>query len=206
MNITRFKRDGVTTLFAAMVLLCCFGCVPKDTRESTLPRVVAHIDTVLDENGEVILIARDYVDVLKLDGRDVRRRFQYAWNYTRGVAQLRVFSSEGQRLSTEDKPALSLVATDAENAYANSVIRSDPRWTSLYRDDSTFYGGFIYRPREHAVCGAGSRCIHVFASDTNGLNTTMHLIFDLMTDHIEVANETPEQPSRNPHAAHKENP
>ena len=57
----------------------------------------------------------------------------------------------------------------------------------MYRPDSTFYGGFIFRPGDHPVCGATARCIHVFASDTGGRNTTLHVIYDLMTGYSEPA-------------------
>jgi hypothetical protein len=170
---------------ATLVLAACAGNSPKPSAPTIA--ILDSIEDVAAENGDRILVIRDYVDDLKTEQGDVRQRFQYAWNYTRGVAQLRVFEMSGALVRVDDQPGLSLVATDAEKAFAFSAVRADPRWQGMYRDDSTFYGGFIFRPKQHPVCGPGARCIHVFASDTGGAHTTLHLIFDLMSGYMEAA-------------------
>ena len=58
------------------------------------------------------------------------------------------------------------------------MVRADPRWASMHRPDSRFYGGFNFRPAHHPVCDQRARCIHVFASDSDGNNTTLHDIFE----------------------------
>lgn len=172
----------------ALILLVALGCAGREPKASfSLAAILDAIEDVAAENGDRILVIRDYVDDLKTENGEVRQRFQYAWNYTRGIAQLRVFEMSGALVRVDDQPGLSLVATDAEKAFAYAAVRADPRWQGMYRDDSTFYGGFIFRPKQHPICGPGARCIHVFASDTGGAHTTLHVIYDLMSGYMEVA-------------------
>ncbi len=174
--------------FAAAIALCGLaGCAQQSVRPASLPGVLEVIDDIADAEGNRVLIVRDYVDELKIDGQDVRQRFQYIWNYSRGIAQMRVFSLDGALLRTEDQPRLTLNATEAEKKFAFERVRADPRWQGMYRADSIFYGGFSFRPPEHDVCGERARCMHVFASDSGGRNTTLHVIYDLMTGYAELA-------------------
>jgi len=169
-----------------LALALAGGCAHVDTRHAQAPAVLAHVDDIAAENGDRILVLRDYVDELKIDGRDVRRRYQYAWNYSRAVTQERVYALDGSLLQLTDKPTLTLVANDAEQAYAFSVIRADPRWAGMHEPDSLFYGGFAFRQDGHPVCGLTSRCIHVFVSDATGTETSLHVIFDLMSGYTEA--------------------
>jgi hypothetical protein len=181
-------KPGLLKIAVVLVALISAGCAGRAPKPSaSVAAILDSIEDVAAENGDRILVIRDYVDDLKTESGDVRQRFQYAWNYTRGVAQLRVFDMSGVLLNIEDQPALTLNATDAEKAYAFTAVRADPRWHGMYRTDSTFYGGFSFRPVQHPVCGPGARCIHVFASDTGGANTTLHVIYDLMSGYMEAA-------------------
>jgi hypothetical protein len=176
--------------FAAVLGSCgLFACAQQPVRHGAQPGVLAVIDDIADAEGNRVLIIRDYVDELKIDGRDVRQRFQYVWNYTRGIAQMRVLDVDGGLLRTLDQPRLTLNVTEAEREYAFDRVRADPRWTAMHRVDSMFYGGFSFRPPQHAVCSERARCIHVFASDSGGRNTTLHVIYDLMSDYSELAAE-----------------
>lgn len=181
-------KPGLFKFGIVLVALISAGCAGRAPKPSaSVAAILDSVEDVAAENGDRILVIRDYVDDLKTENGDVRQRFQYAWNYTRGVAQLRVFDMSGALVRVDDQPGLSLVATDAEKAFAYSAVRADPRWQGMYRDDSTFYGGFIFRPKQHPICGPGARCIHVFASDTGGAHTTLHVIYDLMSGYMEAA-------------------
>lgn len=178
----------VNSWFAAVLASCgLFGCAQQPARTEVRPAVLDVIGDIADAEGNRILVIRDYVDELKIDGKDVRQRFQYVWNYTRGIAQMRVLDVDGALLRTEDQPRLTLNATDAEKEFAFHRVRADPRWQGMYRADSIFYGGFSFRPPGHGVCDEHARCIHVFASDSGGRNTTLHVIYDLMTGYAELA-------------------
>jgi hypothetical protein len=187
-NITLIKCSTPWTRLGILVLvvLVLAGCAQTPTKTPSLPKVLEAIDDIAAENGDRIVVVRDYVDEVKIDGKDVRQRYQYAWNYTRAIAQLRIFSLDGALLSVEDQPLLTLNASESEQAYAFSVVKADPRWKSLHNPDSTFYGGFSFRPPQHPVCSPHARCIHVFASDSGGYNTTLHVIFDLASGYSEV--------------------
>ena len=163
------------------------GCVqaPTNNEAAALPAVLEFIDDIAAENGDRIVISRDYVDELKIDGRNVTQRFQYVWNYSRAVAQERVLTLDGTLVQINDKPSLGLRATEQEQEYAFSVIRADSRWSDEHNADSLFYGGFVFRQADHPVCGMKSRCIHVFVANADGSVTMLHVIFDLMTGYAE---------------------
>ncbi len=185
--------------FASAIALCGFvGCAQHSVRPASQPGVLEVIDDIADTEGNRVLIVRDYVDELKIDGESVRQRFQYIWNYTRGIAQLRVYAMDGSLLRSEDQPRLTLNVTEPEREYAFNRVRADSRWNGMYRADSMFYGGFSFRPPGHAVCSERARCIHVFASDSGGRNTTLHVIYDLMSDYSELAQENAGSTSTNP--------
>jgi hypothetical protein len=167
---------------AAIGCILLSACAATGSKESSVTLgVLDHVDDIAAENGDRILVTRDYVDELKIDDQLVQRRYQYAWNYTQGIAQERTYDVQGHMLSLTDKPALSMSATEQERNYAFSLVRADPRWAEHLSPESTLYGGFIFRVPGHAQCAAQSRCIHVFASSDGGQVTSMHVIVNLMT-------------------------
>jgi hypothetical protein len=181
MSLRTFDFRSARCIVAAGCILLS-ACAATSTKESSAALgVLDHVDDVAAENGDRILVTRDYLDELKIDDQLVQRRYQYAWNYTQGVAQERTYDVQGQMLSLTDKPALSMSATEQERNYAFSLVRADPRWTAHLSPESTLYGGFIFREPAHAQCSAHSRCIHVFASSDGGQVTSLHVIVNLMT-------------------------
>ncbi len=178
------RRLGFRAVRCIVVVGCILlsACAATGTKESKVAQgVLDHVDDIAAENGDRILVTRDYLDELKIDDQLVQRRYQYAWNYTQGIAQERTYDVQGQMLSLTDKPALSMSATEQEQSYAFSLVRADPRWAAHLSPESTLYGGFIFREPGHAQCAAQSRCIHVFASSDGGQVTSMHVIVNLMT-------------------------
>ncbi len=169
----------LASMLGALLLSACAATGRMDSAPTLA--VLDHVDDIAAENGDRILIARDYLDEIKLDGGTVQRRYQYAWNYSRSIAQERVFDIEGKQISLNDMPALSLSATKQEQNYAFSLVRADKRWASYLPPGSTLYGGFIYREPENPQCSTHSRCIHVFASNDSGQSTTLHVIVNLIS-------------------------
>ena len=187
MNESTFSRVSLARCGIGVIVVAVLaGCAQNPSKSTSAPAVLQAIDDIAAENGDRIIVTRDYVDEVKIDGKDVRQRYQYAWNYTRGIAQQRIFSLTGTLLRVDDQPRLTLNATESEQAYAFSVVRADPRWALMHGPDSRFYGGFNFRPPHHPVCDQRARCIHVFASDSDGTNTTLHVIFDLTSGHSEA--------------------
>ncbi len=180
------KALSIRCSVGLMVMAAFAGCAHSPSKSAATPAILESINDIAAENGDRIVVIREYVDEIKLgDGKEVRQRYQYAWNYTRGIAQQRVFALTGALISVDDQPLLTLNATDAEQAYAFSAVRADPRWKKMHIPDSMFYGGFSFRPPNHPVCDQHARCIHVFASDSGGYNTTLHVIYDLVSGYSE---------------------
>lgn len=178
---TKQELLGIRLLIIMLLALLSACATNGGKAVAVRPDVLDYVNDIAAENGDRILVTRDYMDELKIDHQNVRRRYQYAWNYSKGVAQERTFDEGGQQLSLTDKPALSLSATPEEQSYAFSQVRSDRRWASHLVAESEFYGGFIFREPESKNCSENSRCIHIFASSDGGQVTSLHLIFNLMT-------------------------
>jgi hypothetical protein len=164
--------------YCVLVALPLAGCA--GTGQLSRSPTLAHVPYVTLDNGDLALVVRDYVDELKIEGHDVLRRYKYFWNYTRGVAQEQVLDQQGVQISFSDAPALTLSATSEEQEFAFQLVRADPAQADKLKPESQLYGGFIFREPHHRYCDLGSRCIHVFASDDHGNNTTLHVIVDLM--------------------------
>jgi hypothetical protein len=142
-----------------------------------------------------IVVVRDYVDSIKTSSGDVYRKVQYAWDYTRNVAIIRQYQLDGTLISIDDEPALTLETTDAELAYAFSLVRNDPQLGSIARQKGTrLYGGFSLRVASLAPssdraadnhCRAKTRCIHVMMSGgKDGELALGHAIVDLSVHKI----------------------
>lgn len=180
------RRLDPTLLFVCVVALAgCAGVAPR-AESPTL----AHVAHERDANGDAIVVVRDYIELMKVDGHDERHRVQYAWNYTRAIAQRRLFAVDGTLQSVEDRPGLTLKATDDEIAYATGLVRNDPRLKDAAGGATEFYGGFSVRDAG-SECDVGSRCIRVLATRDQGRHNMFHAIVDLMRGRIVDASVDP---------------
>jgi len=129
---------------------------------------------------------REYVDINKVDNKDVYTRIRMFWDYTRGVTVVETFDMDRNLLSTVDEPGLTPNATEAETARVIALTKAEPKLKAIVsRPAIFFHSGFVYREGSDSVCAAGSRCIHVFVSEGAESEIPLaHAIVDLMTDTV----------------------
>lgn len=179
-----------TALICLFMLSCLTGCASMKGGADTA-RLLAAVPHESNEAGEALVVVRDYSEEAKIDGRDVRRRVQYVWNYDRGVAQERIWTEGASEPVVRDDAHLALHATDAEMEFAYSIVRADPRLSARIPIDTVFYGGFIYRSPQGEDCGEKSRCVHVFATRDSGRHMDVHAIVDLMQSRVVITDADP---------------
>ena len=180
-------RTKVALLAVAAAALAACAATGGATRSELL----AAVPHEMDEAGEPIVVVRDYAEDAKIDGQDVRRRVQYAWNYGRGVAQERVWVGEQGEPTVRDDVGLVLHATEPEMEFAYRIVREDPRLAKRVPADALFYGGFIFRSANATPCGMRSRCVHVFATRDHGRHMDVHAIVDLMRARVVITDADP---------------
>ena len=181
---------GIRSLLLASTLLvtACAG-----TREAERSPTLAHVTTQSLPDGHVAVLVREYDDEVKLgDGREQRMHVRYLWDYTAAVAREIQTAPDGRLLSDRVLPALTLNATDAELAFAVTLLREDKTIDARFTADSDIYGGFSFRKPGHARCSTGSRCIHVIVSRDGGNYKVAHAIVDLQTAQVIDPNYDPD--------------
>ena len=159
-------------------------------------------ESVVSARPSGFVSVREYVDSVKTDHGDQYQNVQYGWDYDRGVAMERITTLEGELVSENEQPALTLRATEAEMDYAYALVRADPRLKqTAIRKDARFYGGFSFADREHLddptrPCQEKSRCVHVMVSGgPNGEENIAHAIVDLALGQVVIANYKGQSPT-----------
>lgn len=170
-------------LVVVALVVALSGCAGMRAGEGGSAAVLAHVPHETTPAGEQVVVIRDYVELDKVEDRDVRRRVQYVWNYSRGTTQRRVWDEAGVAYETTDLPEMTLNATDPEMAWAYDQVRADPYYAGKLVASDYFWGGFSVR-EAHGDCGTGTRCVHVFAMRDQGRERVLHAIFDLASGKV----------------------
>ena len=177
---------GVASVAPAMTLLSASAGVGG----SKVRTNVASKDIVL---GDYVPVRR-YGDVFTTDGVNRKVFVEYGWDYKRGMVIETIYDAAGKQQSRSDKPGYTLNFTDRELELAIALAREEPSLRqSLSAGDLNFYAGFAYRESKEALCGEGSRCVHVIVSAGDGQRHVAHAIVDLMTRHVVHASLDPDR-------------
>ena len=176
------RASAATALLALALAGCTAGAPTRDSAPAESP-ALAHVPHETTAEGDKVVVVRDYVEPMKMDGRDEDRRVQYVWNYSRGLTQRRVWNAGGDGYEVLDMPGLTLNATQAELDYAFSVVRDDRHYADVMTPDTLLQGGFSVR-EANSECDARARCIHVFGVRDDGSTRVLHAIFALGTGKI----------------------
>ncbi len=179
-------ESGTVSVVPAMPLLSASAGVGG----SHVRTDVASRDIVL---GDYVPVRR-YGDVFTTDGVNRKVFVEYGWDYKRGMVIETVYDAAGKQQSRSDKPGYTLNFTDRELELAIALAREEPSLRqSLSASDLNFYAGFAYRESKEALCGEGSRCVHVIVSAGDGQRHVAHAIVDLMTRRVAHASLDPDR-------------
>jgi len=150
--------------------------------------------------------ARDYRDVVKIDGRDVVQQVEYGFDYARGTTVRRITRDDGTPPSEEVLPTTTLRANPAETDRLLELVRTHPQLGPKMQAADLFVhgGGFVVRTPGDPYCDIGSRCIRVIVSSGDGSINILHAVVDLMSDR--VVYPFYEHSSSNHHAAEGKSP
>jgi hypothetical protein len=139
------------------------------------------------------VLVREFVDSVKTPRGDEYQRVVFGWDYDAGVAIEKREHLDGRLISQEPQPALTMITTPEELAYAFWLAKSHPVIApAMARADSIVSGGFSYREAKDPACFERSRCVHVIVSGgNNGEVPLAHAIIDLMTRRVVHPKFTP---------------
>ncbi|PZQ19772.1 MAG: hypothetical protein DI564_00575 [Rhodanobacter denitrificans] len=132
-------------------------------------------------------MTRRYQDRFLVEGKEVYRDVEYGWDYEQGTAVFRVFDTDGNLLTSENRLNESVSLAPEERARVEALVRGYPDLAAAVNQpgDVTFWaGGFVYRSKDDRYCGDGSRCVRAIVSKDGGYTEVAHAMVDLMRDRV----------------------
>lgn len=181
----------VAALFVAAAMTGCATYRPQAAAPA--PELIA---SDVPESGRMhgIVLNRSYGDVFLIDGEEVRRKIQLAWDYDRGTAIRRTYDMQGNLLTTEDLPGAEMRLTEQENERVKDLVRGYPTLKDIANkpDVVIWAGGFVMRIPGDRYCDKGTRCIYATLSKDNGFTPIVRAIVDLQRDRVVYPDFDPE--------------
>lgn len=160
------------------------------------------IPSDVPESGRMhgIVINRRYGDFFLIDGEQVRREIELAWDYDRGTAIRRTYDLQGKLLETEDLPGADFSLTAPEKERVKDLVRGYPTLKDAVNQPGVdiWAGGFVLREPGDRYCDKGTRCIHAIVSGDNGYTAVAHAIVDLQRDRVVYPDFDPESRAKKP--------
>jgi hypothetical protein len=134
-------------------------------------------------------VLRAWDDTIKVDGRDVQRHVEVAFDYTAAVARQRVFDTKGRLVSTDVLPGQPRPSNE-EIAEAVGLIESDPQIGRAMQRLQPFYeGGFVLSEDKGFACGPGTRCLQIrVAARGDHMGTVRWVAVDLVGQKLAYRN------------------
>ncbi len=189
--------------FLVVLLTACQSAGPPQaspvttTDDGTATSSVA--STVQPEQGAGLdlperVVVRDYYDRFRIDGEDHPRRVIYLWDYGLRSAVERIETLDGELVSEQAQPGLTLNLSDEELEVAFELVRRDAVLGPQARAQGVeLFGGFSFMQADDPGCGLGSRCTHVMGPLDGGPRMVLHAIVDLQTRRIIHPHYAPER-------------
>ncbi len=176
-------------MLAVVGVVLASGCATVPSKQ----RIVAEGEIALETrvDGERVHLLRSYVDDVKTIDGERRLRFDYVWNYSRGLTQQFSYELDGRLVDVTDLPEVKPSASKAEREWARRILAADPRTASVSEPDVRLYGGFIHFINDDPVCGSGSRCVRMFGARDDGRKVVFHVYVDLMKGQVVATDVDP---------------
>lgn len=173
-------------LAGAFAALALSGCASAPPRQAAAASELVASDVAEDGRMRGIVINRRYGDFFVVDGKEVRREIELAWDYDRATAIRRTYDPSGKLLQTEDLPGAEMRLTPAEDARVKALVSGYPTLKDVVKRPGVviWAGGFVLRKPGDRWCDKGTRCIHAIMSTDNGVTAVAHAIVDLQRDRV----------------------
>jgi hypothetical protein len=117
-------------------------------------------------------VLKVWQDTVKVDGKDVPRRYEIVFDYGQGQASINTYDEKGTLLGTKAMTGGQPRPSDEEIAEAFGLVRTDPVLGRIMaRTKAVPEGGFLLEEGEGRACGPRSRCLHTLwlSPDRRGL-------------------------------------
>jgi hypothetical protein len=176
------------TLLAALAatLAACATTAPHGPRPAAAAPELVPSDVVESGRMQGIVINRRYRDFFNIDGKEVHRDIELAWDYGRGTAIRRTYDLSGALLQTEDLPGAEMRLTPVEDERVKALVRGYPTLNTVANDPGVviWAGGFVMRIPGDRYCDRGTRCIYATLSRDGGFTPIVRAIVDLQRDRV----------------------
>ena len=177
------KRVIVTTLALFLV-----GACKPDMSGIEAPRVADLPSPVVDgdsQDFEGQLVTRRWHDVFKENGEHREVILEVGYDYGKKSPFRRQFDADGNLESEEFTWGVAIGATSEETNFAFELVKADPRLAKrLTRESIIMHGGFTFFNQNDPLCGIGSRCLHVFATDSSNNELLVQSLVDLISKKV----------------------
>lgn len=168
------------------------ACAALPSQQQQGPRAAAAapelVPSDVDESGRMqgIVVNRRYGDFFMIDGKEVHREIELAWDYGRGTAIRRTYALTGELLQTEDLPGAEMRLTPLEDERVKALVRGYPTLKDVANQPGVviWAGGFVMRIPGDRYCDRGTRCIYATLSRDGGFTPIVRAIVDLQRDRV----------------------
>ena len=164
------------------LLTACAG--PASLKHSDAP-IASDVPAEGRMHGYVV--QRQHSDFYIENGREVRIRVEYGWDYDRGTGVRRTFDVDGKLVRSEDLSGADVRLGAIEAQRVRALVLGHPILHDVVSEPGVklWTEGFAYRVGGDRYCGLGSRCIHAIASaGPQDLTPVAHAIVDLQSDRV----------------------
>lgn len=139
-------------------------------------------------------VLRRWQDVIKVDGVDVSRRVELAFDYQEGVARETAYDAAGRVLSTRVLEHQLPQPSREEIADAVAVMRSDALIGRIMsRTGAVPTGGFILREPAGHPCAERTRCLQILLLSPDQHGLIRRVVVDLTKGAVAYRAYVPEE-------------
>jgi hypothetical protein len=164
------------------------GCATSPRTSGPAAAAPELVASDVDASGRMkgIVINRRYGDFFRIDGKDVNREIELAWDYDRGTAIRRTYDLSGKLLATEDLPGGEMRLTPIEDDRVKALVAGYPSLKPIADEPGVviWAGGFVMRIPGDRYCDKGTRCIYATLSKDGGFTPIVRAIVDLQRDRV----------------------
>ncbi len=158
------KRVSAPLLTVTAVLLCAATFRAQQ------------LSSAITESSRPVRLLRNWYDTIKTPGREIPRRVDIVYDYSKAAAYERWYTMDG-RMFFERKFVLNPpTASDKEIEEAFEIVQKDPEMIPIIRRfRAVLDGGFLIEEGRGKACGPGARCllVQVLSPDRSGLIRVM---------------------------------
>jgi hypothetical protein len=137
-------------------------------------------------------VLKVWQDTVKMDGKDVPRRYEIVFDYGEGVARIHTYDEKDTLLDAKAMTSGQPRPSDEEIAEAFGLVRTDPLLGRIVgRTKAIPEGGFLLEEGEGRACGPRSRCLHTLWLSPDRRGLIRWVVVDLVRQAVVYPSYTP---------------